>query len=141
MGSIEIKTVKGGKKREITLKKIKTRLKKCDGNSGWAAQAEIERIVAIHDEKVFRKEFDAPYALRYIYLDELRKFALQCIGSMGVLVLKDMLFKKVPSKLTGWLGYGVKVVYVSTKKRGTGIEFRYKRDGTIEVWKIEEITE
>ena len=141
MGSIEIKTVKGGKKREITLRRIKTKLTKCDGNSGWAAQAEIVRIAAIHDEEAFRKEFDAPYVLHYAYLDELKKFATRCIGSMGILVLKDMLMIKAPSKLTGWLGYGIKVVYVSTKERGTGIEFRYKRDGTIEVWKIEEIAE
>jgi len=141
MSGVVVKTVKGGEERTIVLKRVLTKLKHCDGNSAWAAQAEIQRIASIKDEGAFQKEFNASLDLKYFYLDALKKFAVPCIGSMGGDVLKELLMQRVPTKLSGWIGFGIKIVYRSKKKRGLGIEIRYKGDGDIEVWKIEETTQ
>jgi hypothetical protein len=136
MSGVVVKTVEGGEKRTIVLKRVLTKLEHCDKTSAFAGLIEVDRVKKMSDEEFF-SEFNANNNIYMsIYIRNILKFISPCHTTMSMQHLKEMV-QKVPKKLSGWIGMGIKIVYNSKKERGVGIEIRYK-DGDVEFWKIQE---
>lgn len=114
----------------VTLKRTLIKLNKCDANTGFAVIAELKRL-----EKILKGQSMAAGLQTQVYMQDLKKFGISCAFPMGEQMLKDAMMRSLPSSIPTWVGYGIKVAYVSKQKRGLKIEFRYK-NSKVEVWKI-----
>ena len=136
MSGVIVKTVKGGEARTIVLKRVLTKLRHCDKTSAFAGLAEVNRVEKMSDAEFFSEFKENNNIYKTIYIRNILKFIFKCHVDMSIQHLKEIV-QKVPKRLTGWVGYGIKIVYNSKKERGKGIEIRYK-DGEVEFWKITE---
>ena len=123
MSGVKIKTIKGGKERAIVLKRLLIKLEHCDEASAFAGSAEMNRIHSLTKEE-FLNEFNTSFKeLQDIYKLEISSFISPCGYLIGTRHLKELV-QRLPKRLTGWVGLGIKVVYNVKKKRGQGIEIR-----------------
>jgi len=135
MSGVIVKTVEDGEKRTIVLKRVLTKLERCDKTSAFAGLVEVNRVLKMSNTE-FETEFNSPSSHKFIYTSNIQNFIRPCHIEMSIQHLKEMV-QKVPKKLSGWVGLGIKIVYNSKKERGVGIEIRYK-GGDVEFWKIKE---
>jgi hypothetical protein len=136
MDGVKVTTVKGGKEKTIVLKRVLTKLTHCDKASAFAGAIEVDRILHMSDTE-FTNEFKTHDTLmKYEYVKNIQKFIFNCHILMSIQHLKELV-QRIPKRLTGWVGLGIKVIYNSKKERGKGIEIRYK-DGDVEFWKVTE---
>ena len=136
MSGVIVKTVEDGEKRTIVLKRVLTKLEHCDKTSAFAGLIEVDRVLEMSDEEFFKEFNESNTVMKSIYIKNIQYFIHNCNIDMSIQHLKEMV-QKVPKKLSGWVGLGIKIVYNSKKERGVGIEIRYK-GGDVEFWKIKE---